>query len=116
MEALSSAVQQIDNRIFGIYINEIGEIFKDYVLILGGINDKYSHSNLEDIQYVEVNKDTSYYWSLPITDITFHVPSMDPNTDGLKNVENFNVIKPKKQNAILSLSTTFIALPKDELT
>ncbi|KAL4455854.1 hypothetical protein ABPG74_003264 [Tetrahymena malaccensis] len=113
MEALSSSVQQIDNRIFGIYINEIGDIFKDYVLILGGINDKYSHKNLEDIQYVTVNQETSYYWSLPLTELSFNVPSAKVNTQGLS--EDFNVIKPKKQNAILSLSTSFIALPKDEL-
>lgn len=49
MEALNSAVEGIDSRVFGIYINEIGDKFKDYALILGGINLKYSHKKSDDI-------------------------------------------------------------------
>ena len=43
MQALTNAEQEIDKRLFGIYINEIGDIFKDYALVLGGIDFKYSH-------------------------------------------------------------------------
>jgi len=38
MQALANAEQEIDKRVFGIYINELGDIFKDYALVLGGID------------------------------------------------------------------------------
>lgn len=40
---------------------------------------------------------------------------IDANLKGVKDPSTFNIIKTEKLTAILSLSNSFIALPKDEL-
>jgi len=61
------------------------------------------------------NVESGHNWSLPLESITYHVPSADVNLKGVKDESTFNTISTKKQSAILSLSTSFIALPKDEI-
>lgn len=74
MQALSSEMESIDSRIFGIYINELGSVFKDYALILGGINYKYSHKRIEEIKYVDVIEGSGHYWNLAVDSMILRIP------------------------------------------
>lgn len=120
MQALSSAEQTIDSRVFGIYVNELGPIFKDYALILGGINYKYSHKKMENVEYVKVIENSGHYWNIPVEKISFSIAAaVEIDMEGVKIIgksgEKFNEILVKKPSGILSLSTSFIALPQPEM-
>lgn len=74
MQALNSEMESIDSRQFGIYINELGSVFKDYALILGGINYKFSHKGIEEIKYVDVIEGSGHYWNIPVDSMILRIP------------------------------------------
>ncbi|EGR31236.1 hypothetical protein IMG5_115220 [Ichthyophthirius multifiliis] len=105
-----NSFEKKNKKVFGIYINEIGYYFPDYALTIGGINYKYSHKKVQNAHFVPLNDESQYYWALPLKSMEIIQSESDWNN---QQVNNNSIFFAKKQ-AIITLSTSLIALPLQE--
>lgn len=105
--SLKKVNDNIKEEIFSIYIREKeNNELSSYrpKIIMGSIFEKYKKDETE-FQFINVNKDSSIFWDLPITSIT-----LDKKSQNSKKTVNF-----RNNHAFLTLDSTFIALPNQEL-
>lgn len=96
----------IKEDIFSIYIREREDnVLSSYrpKIIMGFIFEKYKDK--AEFQYINVNRNSSIFWDLPIQSI-----SLDRKSQNNERKVNF-----KNNHAFLTLDSTFIALPNKEL-
>lgn len=120
---LGMLVQNIDDekklskRVFGIYINSIGPYVQDHILTLGDMNAKYALKESEnELSWIQLVPGRGYFWAVPLSEIRIRVPEFSADRDFLDLPKN--IITPitiDKKEAIISLSTSFIALPYKQL-
>ena len=124
-----------EDRIFSIYINELDTYVKDHVITFGGWNIRYSKdgTTADDINWVPLVYSTGYYWVLPIKSFSIYVDNVAINNIKNKNANNnvfnnnnnennnnnnidaFNIVNFDYPFGVLTISSSFIALPLKEL-
>lgn len=85
-------------------------------MTIGGWNARYAKDGTTeaDINWIPLIRDTGYYWVVPIKEFEIFVGSVDVKNPGNNN-PNFNVVAFDNPFGVISLSTSYIALPLKEL-
>lgn len=94
-----------ESLVWGLYLNDLSQHIEDLVMIVGGVNLKYSEQGSDDIINVRMLTDSrGFTWSLPIQMFALRF-------------ETYQYIHfPENTRAILTTSTSYIGLPKKQLT
>ena len=105
MTAIINAAPTIEDRIFSIYIRENNTDDDTYIptIIFGDVNPEYQDNDSDVIDYIQINSNSRFDWDLPISSLK------------LKSSDKIKEISFDKSCAILTLDTTFIALPTREM-